>query len=142
MLYRIAGIETTEEATWLTYWGVILGVAVMAWTVFISHCIRSFSLILSLSLVCRPCHIPHGALLVSFESPHCAACSVAAREQLQRQFRRALLCWTQRRSSHNVTCCFLSKSVRKSAQNTEHRTKRTIRMRCEHREHHVDNDVS
>jgi hypothetical protein len=33
MLYRIAGIETTEEATWLIYWGVILGVAIMAWTV-------------------------------------------------------------------------------------------------------------
>ena len=27
MLYRNAGIETTEVATWLTYWGVILGVA-------------------------------------------------------------------------------------------------------------------
>ena len=88
MLYRIAKIETTEEATtWLTYWGVILGVAVMAWMVFISHCLRSspclrsFSLILS--LVCRPCHIPHDASLVSFASPRCAACSVAAREQLQ-----------------------------------------------------------
>ena len=35
MLYCIAGIETTEEATWLTYWEVILGVAVMVWTVFV-----------------------------------------------------------------------------------------------------------
>jgi K+-transporting ATPase A subunit len=36
MLYRIAGIETAEQATWMTYSGDILGVAVMAWTVVIS----------------------------------------------------------------------------------------------------------